>query len=388
MSRCCFFLWGQNKGLYEALNWNPFDLAAIIAHKPGPTSGASFESIMTMGSTFKCTQAQDRIYAVLSLVKDGPAIQPDYTEPVPKVFMEATCKTIALRRNLGIFSYIFHPNETSLQSLEEEDWPTWVSKWKDASVPPKFNKPYANLPTFASGQFQPPPLPSQASSGPVFNLRGFKVGSVQAVAPDRPLPVGIEDGPGAIAYMIQKVMNAWEIITKSGRTNPISHFLSPPVPHMDSALRGGVSRFGDPQRRGDARPAASRLVPRLCQHVGVRPSRAPEQRRPGPCQPEQISGRSTFSFRAGDGRVLWLPEQPTERRPRLLKARRPHAQQTFEPLAEGTMALDAGRLGGAVVGSLCSRLRSRDHSGGSVRSYHSSPAVQDAGPLSGPRPGS
>ena len=125
------FFFGQNSGLWEILNWrlfNPFDLAAIIAHKPEPTRGARFEEIMTIGLTFKYTQAQDRIYAVLSLVNDRPAIQPDYTKPVPEVFMEATCKTIALRRNLHIFSHIFHPNETSLQSLEGEDWPTWVPK--------------------------------------------------------------------------------------------------------------------------------------------------------------------------------------------------------------------------------------------------------------------
>ena len=178
-----------------------------------------------MGSAFKCTQAQDRIYAVLSLVNDGPAIQPDYTKPVPEVFMEATCKIIALRRNLHIFSHIFHPNETSLQSLEEEDWPTWVPKWNDASVPPKFNKLYAKFPAFTSGEFQPPScIPSQASRGPVFNLRGFRVGSVQAVAPDRPFPLGIEDGPGASAYMIQKVIDAWEILTKVGGLTPSPTF--------------------------------------------------------------------------------------------------------------------------------------------------------------------
>ncbi|KAM7184426.1 Heterokaryon incompatibility protein (HET) domain containing protein [Rhypophila sp. PSN 637] len=104
---CCLFLFGQNSGLWEILNWklfNVLDLGAIIAHNPGPTSGASFEGRMTLGSNFKSTQAQDRIYAILSLVNDGPAIQPDYAKSVPEVFMEATCKTIALRKDLGIFN--------------------------------------------------------------------------------------------------------------------------------------------------------------------------------------------------------------------------------------------------------------------------------------------
>ncbi|KAK3075966.1 hypothetical protein LTR53_000270 [Teratosphaeriaceae sp. CCFEE 6253] len=80
----------------------------------------SLLQLLFMAKDFYCSDPRDRIYALLGLVKGGvTAIIPDYSEPVPQVYEDATLYLIQSERNVDVL----------LDGRLERDgggYPTWV----------------------------------------------------------------------------------------------------------------------------------------------------------------------------------------------------------------------------------------------------------------------
>ncbi|KAK4552903.1 hypothetical protein LTR86_010035 [Recurvomyces mirabilis] len=63
----------------------------------------SLLQLLFMAKDFYCSDPRDRIYALLGLVKGGTtSIKPDYAEPVPQVYEDATMYLLQSERNLDV----------------------------------------------------------------------------------------------------------------------------------------------------------------------------------------------------------------------------------------------------------------------------------------------
>jgi len=167
-----------------------------LTHFP-PTR--SFESIIYRVTHRQSTDQRDRIYAILSIVEDGPDIVPDYSMSAVDVFRDVTLKVISLRKNLNVLSSVFHSDEGELNPAE---WPTWIPRW-DGPIPTTIIELYPNF--CASGpNSDVSPLPQ--NMGRYLDIHGSQLAGIRFVGF---VPQGT-DYESRLKDSIPKIWDAWK----------------------------------------------------------------------------------------------------------------------------------------------------------------------------------
>ncbi|KAL9034023.1 MAG: hypothetical protein Q9180_005635 [Flavoplaca navasiana] len=89
-----------------------------------PKSGLTLQTVLKDSRNAKCSDQRDRIYGVLSLVKESERfeIEPDYTKTTVQVFQDAMLSNISWTRDLNWLT------DCEL-SGEGDEIPSWVPNW-------------------------------------------------------------------------------------------------------------------------------------------------------------------------------------------------------------------------------------------------------------------
>lgn len=82
----------------------------------------------------ECKDPRDMIYGLIGLASDLTKgdLTPDYSSPVSKIYTDATTLLIQKSQSLGIFSQLYHPSKSQLESEPDRvtlNLPSWVADW-------------------------------------------------------------------------------------------------------------------------------------------------------------------------------------------------------------------------------------------------------------------
>ena len=90
-----------------------------------PTRTYTIAEYLHLISRFKCSDARDRVYAILSVVQDSLNIIPDYTLSTAEVYEDVARRCIEHSQSLNVLT------SCDIARVQPQ-WPTWVPNWSVA----------------------------------------------------------------------------------------------------------------------------------------------------------------------------------------------------------------------------------------------------------------